>query len=162
MAKFKITGLDAAFSDIGVIAKDSEGIAKMCVYDGADIVADAVKRSIEGLPVRDPKADPGHKKKQRGPTQDEKDAMLKGFGIAKMRTGSGSVDTVLGFDGYDGNPTPKYPNGHAISMIARTIESGSSWLNKTPFLKPAFNSSKAAAEQAMAARFDEEISKRGK
>ncbi len=159
MAKFKVVGLDAAFDQFGVIAKDSEGIAKMCVYDGADVVADAVRRNIEGLPTRDPKE---HKTKPRGATTEEKEAMLKGFGVAKMRTASGSIDTVLGFDGYDGKPTPKYPKGHAISMIARTIESGSSWLNKTPFLKTAYNSSKAAAEEAMARRFDEEIQKRGK
>lgn len=159
MAKCKMIGLEAAFSEFGVIAKDSEGIAKMCVYDGAEIVADAVRRNIQNLPERDPKE---HKAKPRGATKEEKEAMLKGLGVATHRTTSGTVNTSIGFDGYDGHPTPKYPNGHAISMIARTIESGSSWLNKTPFLKPAFNSSKAAAEEAMAARFDKEISKRGK
>lgn len=159
MAKFKITGLDAAFSALGELSEESEGIAKMCVYDGAGIVADAVKRNINGLPTRNPKE---HTRRPRGATPDEKAALAKGFGIATMRTGGGTVETVLGFDGYDGHPTKKYPKGHAISMIARTIESGSSWLNKTPFLKPAFNSSKAAAEEAMAARFDKEISKRGK
>lgn len=159
MAKFRIVGIDAAIKDIDKIGLDVDGIAKMCVYDGAGIVADAVRRNIEGLPVRDPKE---HKRRPRGATPDEKAALAAGFGIAKMEQAGDSVNTTLGFDGYDGKPTPKYPKGHAISMIARTIESGSSWLNKTPFLKPAFNSSKAAAEQAMAARFDEEISKRGK
>lgn len=159
MAKFKVVGLEAAFSEFGVIAKDSEGIAKMCVYDGADVVADAVRRGIEGLPVRDPKE---HTRKPRGATPDEKQAMLEGLGVATHRTESGSVNTVIGFDGYDGHPTKNYPNGHAISMIARTIESGSSWLNKTPFMNRAVKSSQPAAEQAMAARFDKEISKRGK
>lgn len=158
MAKFKITGIDAAFSAFGELADDSEGVAKMCVYDGAAIVADAVKKNINALPTRDPK---GHGKHLRGATPAEKDALLKGFGVADMRVDGGSVNTVLGFDGYDNNPTKKYPNGHAVSMIARTIESGSSWLTKTPFLKPAYNSTKSAAEQAMAARFDEEIKKRG-
>ena len=159
MAKFRIVGIDAAIKDIDKIGLDVDGIAKMCVYDGAGIVADAVKRNINNLPVRDPKA---HGKSLRGATPAEKEALAKGFGVASMRVDGSNVNTVLGFDGYDNNPTKKYPKGHAISMIARTIESGSSWLNKTPFLKPAFNSSKSAAEEAMAARFDKEISKRGK
>lgn len=159
MAKFKITGIDAnGFSDLGELVGEMEGIAKMCVYDGAGIVADAVKKNINALPERDPK---GHGRNLRGATPAEKAALAEGFGVADMRVEGGNVNTVLGFDGYDGNPTKKYPKGHAISMIARTIESGSSWLTKTPFLKPAFNSSKAAAESAMSARFDEEIKKRG-
>lgn len=159
MAKLKVVGIDAAFSEFGEIAKDSEGIAKMCVYDGAGVVADAVKRNIAALPTRDPKE---HKRKPRGATPEEKAALLQGMGVATHRVGGGSVDTVIGFDGYDGNPTKNYPNGHALSMIARTIESGSSWLTATPFMKRAVNSSKGAAEQAMSARFDEEINKRSK
>ena len=159
MAKFRIVGIDAAIKDIDKIGLDVDGIAKMCVYDGAGIVADAVRRNIQNLPERDPKE---HKKRPRGATPDEKAALAAGFGIAKMEQSGDTVNTTLGFDGYDGKPTPKYPKGHAISMVARTIESGSSWLNKTPFLKPAYNSSKSAAESAMAARFDKEIAKRSK
>lgn len=162
MAKFKIVGIDAAFSQFGEIARESEGIAKMCVYDGARVVADAVKQNIRALPERDPKKFGTQKNKVRGATPAEKQAMLNGMGIAAHRVSSGSVNTVIGFDGYDGNPTKSYPKGHAISMIARTIESGSSWLTATPFMKRAIASSQSAAASAMAARFDEEISKRGK
>lgn len=158
MAKFKVTGIDVAFSEFGEIAKDSEGIAKMAVYDGAKVLADAVKKNINALPTRDPKTHKGKK----GATPEEKAALQRGFGIAQMRSGGGSIDTVLGFEGYDSNTTPRYPQGHPIPMIARTIESGTSWLTKTPFIKPAIASSKGQAEEAMARRFDEEISKRSK
>lgn len=158
MAKFKTVGLEAAFSEFGEMSRDSEGIAKACVYEGAKVAADAVKKNIQALPTRDPKTHHGKK----GATPAEKEALLKGFGIAQMRTGGGTIDTVLGFEGYDKNVTPRYPGGHPIPMIARTIESGTSWLTKTPFIKPAINSSKAAAESAMATKFDEEISKRSK
>lgn len=157
MAKFKVTGIDVAFSEFGELSKESEGIAKMCVYDGAKVLADAVKKNINALPTRDPKTHKG----KRGATPAEKEALARGFGIAQMRVG-GSINTVLGFEGYDTNTTPRYPQGHPIPMIARTIESGTSWLTKTPFIKPAIASSQAQAEEAMQRRFDEEISKRSK
>lgn len=161
MAKFKVVGIDAAFSGLELMGKDADGIAKMCVYDGAKIVGDAVKKNISSLPVRDPK-DNKRGKRVKGVTPDEKTALQKGFGIAKMRSEGDSVNTVLGFDGYDSNITAKYPKGHPISMIARANEVGTSWLVKSPFLKPAYNSSRAAAEAAMSKRFDEELKKRGK
>lgn len=157
MAKFKVTGIDVAFSEFGELSKDSEAIAKMCVYDGAKVLADAVKKNINALPTRDPKTHKG----KRGATPEEKAALQKGFGIAQMRVGA-SIDTVLGFEGYDSNVTPRYPGGHPIPMIARTIESGTSWLTKTPFIRPAIQGSKEAAEAAMSRRFDEEIQKRSK
>ena len=160
MAKFKVTGLDMAFNVFGELSEDTEDIAKMCVYDGAGVVADAVKKNIEALPERDPKKRGTEKHKVKGVTPDEKAALAKGFGIAKIRANGNAVDTVLGFDGYTGDPTPNYPKGKPISMIARANESGTSWLTKSPFLKTAYNSSKEAAESAMANRFDEEIKKR--
>lgn len=162
MAKLKVVGLEAAFSEFGEIAKDSEGIAKMCVYDGAGVVADAVKRNIQALPTRNPNKRGNEKDKVRGVTPLEKQALLDNMGVATHRVGGGSVNTVIGFDGYINNPTKAYPKGHAVSMVARATESGTSWLTATPFMKRAVNSSKGAAEQAMAARFDEEINKRGK
>lgn len=162
MARFNIVGLDAAIRNIEDIGKDVDPIMKMCVYDGAKVVADSVKRNINSLPVRDPKEYGTAKHRVKGVTPEEKAGLSSGFGIAKMEQTGDTVNTVLGFDGYVGKPTKNYPKGHAISMIARANEVGTSWLVKSPFLKPAYNSSRAAAEAAMSKRFDEELKKRGK
>ena len=45
-------------------------------------------------------------------------------------------------------------------MIARTVESGTSWFAKTPFISQAGRANKGAAEAAMQQAFDEEIAKR--
>lgn len=159
MAKFKVVGLDAAFNQLGELSKETEGIGKMCVYDGAGVVADALKVKINGLPVRDQNKHGSKKARVKGVTPEEKQALLAGMGIATMRTAGGSINTVVGFDGYFGDGTKNYPKGKPIPMIANAVNRGTSWLQATPFINQAYNGSKAAAEEAMAARFDKEISK---
>ena len=159
MAKYKVIGIDSAIKELEKLADDSSDIMKMCVYDGANVVADAVRKNIQGLPTRDAKG--SHKARQRGVTPEEKEGLLNGLGVARHRDANGVVDTVVGFDGYINNPTEKYPKGHAVSMVARSVEVGTSWLVKTPFIRPAINSSSNAAVAAMSKRFDEEIKKRG-
>lgn len=152
MAKIKVVGIDSFIKDINELAGDSEGICKMAVYDGAAVVADAVKANINALPTRVNKFVPkGHQ--ARGATANEKAALISGFGISRMRA-NGTVDVSIGFDGY-------METGKPISMIARSIESGTSWLQKMPFVNKGIASSRGAAEAAMQKRFDEEIKKRG-
>lgn len=162
MAKFKVVGLEAAFNELGELSRETEGIGKMCVYDGAGVVADALKAKINGLPVRDPNKHGSPKARVRGVTPDEKQALISGMGIATMRTAGGNINTVIGFDGYFGKGTNNYPKGKPIPMIANAVNRGTSWLQATPFVNQAYNGSKAAAEAAMAARFDEEIAKHTK
>lgn len=152
MAKIKVVGIESFIKDINELAGDAEGICKMAVYDGAAVVADAVKANINALPTRVNKFVPkGHQ--ARGATANEKAALISGFGISRMRA-NGTVDVSIGFDGYT-------ETGKPISMIARSIESGTSWLQKMPFVNKGIASSKGAAEAAMQKRFDEEIKKRG-
>lgn len=159
MAKVKVVGIESFVRDLSDLTKDCDGIMKAAVYDGAGVIADAVKANINALPTRKNHYVP-EGKRARGATPYEKEALRRNFGIAKMRVGDG-VDTVIGFDGYDGMPTKKWPSGHPVSMVARSIESGTSWLQKTPFVNKAVASSKAAAEAAMQARFESELKKRG-
>ena len=44
-------------------------------------------------------------------------------------------------------------------MIARAVESGTTFSDKIPFVRPAVNASKARAEKAMVETLDEEINK---
>ena len=83
--------------------------------------------------------------------------MLEGFGIARMQDENGYFNVKVGFDGYNANKTKKWPNGKPNSMIARSIEGGTSWKPKHPFVAPAVNKTKALAEMAMAAEIDKRI-----
>lgn len=60
------------------------------------------------------------------------------------------LNVKLGFDGYNGMKTKKYPKGQPNVLLARSIESGSSIAKKRPFVAPAVRKTKKAAEETMA------------
>lgn len=147
MAKFQVgTGIDqyvTQLTNLEFTAHDSIGRA---IYKGAAIVADAVKANISSLP-------------KSSCSNLEKAALMDGLGIAKMRDDGGMWNVKIGFDGYDSIKTKTFPKGRPISMIARSIESGTSFRKKHPFVAPAVNATKAAAEMAMAEEINKELLK---
>lgn len=145
MAKFQVgKGIDQYISQLQNLEFHSDEIIGKAIYKGADIVADAIKANIEGLP-------------SSACTDVEKAGLLSGFGIARMQDEGGYFNVKAGFDGYNDDVTKKWPQGKPNSMIARSIEGGTSWKAKHPFIAPAVRSSTAAAEKAMAEEIDKGI-----
>ena len=143
MAKYQVgTGIDKYIQQLTNLEFRADEIAGRAIYKGADIVANAIKANIQALPAS-------------ACTVVEKAGLLSGFGIARKQEQGGYINVKAGFDGYNDNVTAKYPHGKPNSMIARSIEGGTSWKPKHPFVGPAVRATKDAAERAMA----EEINK---
>ena len=140
-------------SNLEVTAPDALGKA---IYEGANIIADAIKANIEKIPVDDTTH---HKETITGIRSIQKQGLLVGFGIAKMKNENGYYNVKAGFDGYNKLVSKKYPKGQPNAMIARTFESGNSFTKKTPFVGPAIRATKDTAEMKMAQIIDEETSK---
>lgn len=155
MAKFTVgRGLDEYIATLGNLEFKAPGVCGMAIYQGAKVVADQIKANIEALPVAE-KGGTG----RRNPTQVEKDGLLDGLGIAKKKNENGFINVKIGMDGYNKDVTTKYPKGKPNAMIARSIESGNTFMQRNPFITSAVRSSRAAAEAAMAAEVDRQISK---
>ena len=156
MATMTFQGIDAYAEQINRLSDKAEGMIKRAVYDGAAVVMTAVVSEINGLPVIENKYRvttlPMH-----GVTETQKQGLLAGVGLAKMQNQNGFIHTKLGFTGYNGVRSPKYPHGQPNALIARAVNSGSSVRVKIPFINRAVNAAKAQAEAAMAARFDADI-----
>ena len=158
MAKITFPGLrdyELMLSKIEGVTDDMIGRA---VYEGAGIVADAVKANIEALPIvtgygTSENPLPG------GVTAVQKAGLREGFGISRLQDDSGYLNVKLGFDGYNRTQTEKYPSGQPNQLVARGVESGTSWKQKKPFIRPAVNKTRKQAEQKMKDVLDEEISK---
>ena len=147
MAKFTIgRSLDDYLDRLGQLDKISEKYIGEAIYHGADIVADEIRKQIEALPVQEK---PAKKGQRRNPTQVEIDGMLAGLGIAKKRVANGFSNVKIGMDGYNDHVTDTYPRGHPNSMIARSIEAGTSFINRIPFIERAVNAVREAAEDKM-------------
>lgn len=150
MAKWIVGhGIDEYIAKLGNLEMKSEEMCKRAVFDGAAIVANAVKSNIAGLPVGDPRQG-----KVTGP---QKQGLLDGFGIASFKNDGGFLNVKLGFDGYNSTVNKYFPNGQPNAMIARSLECGSSTYGKHPFIGPAVRSTKSAAEAMIKTRIDEQI-----
>ena len=159
LAKVSIKLGDAYVMRISKLSKGSDEIIKKAVYNGAGIVADAIRSNISSLPETSFRYLQNGEKFE-GVPEDQKQALLDGLGISPIETDDkGNINAKIGFDGYGAAPTKKYPQGLPIPMLARSVESGSSVRVKTPFVRPAVESSQAEAENTMKKTVDEEIKK---
>lgn len=139
-----------------------EGLAKQnllgnVVYDGAKVVADIVKEEIGGLPVDNRRGSQDNP--ASGPNQYQKKGLEKSFGIAPIRNDNGFVNVKLGFDGYNGLKTKRWPQGQPNQMIARSVERGTSWMKANPFMKRALRKARKQALEVMDSKLQIEIQK---
>lgn len=137
MARLRFQGLAEYERQLSQLQRGTDEIAGKAIYAGAEIVADAIKQNIQGLPSK---------------TGTTRQGLLEGFGIAPLQDDSGYLNVKIGFDGYNAKGVPN-------ALMARLFESGKSRVPKHPFVRPAINSSRKQAEAKMAEVLDAEINK---
>ena len=158
MATSQFRGLEEYALKLSKLGAATEKVAGKAIFAGAKVVADEVRKNINALPVR--KAEYGTVKNPlSGITQTQKRGLLDGFGISPLSDDNGYYNVKLGFDGYNDTHTDKYPGGQPNQLVARGVESGTSWLKKMPFMAPALKKSREKAVQEMQRTIDEEIAK---
>lgn len=160
MAKCKIEGLSEYSQQLNALYNDSGTIVKRCLYEGAAVMADSIKSSIGSIPTRGDN-EYGHEGYiLKGITSAQKQGLEDSFGISPMSDRDNVQSVKCGFDGYNSVVTKQYPKGQPNQLIARAIESGTSFLQACHFMSKAINSSKATVEDRMNTVCDEELLKR--
>lgn len=81
------------------------------------------------------------------------------MGIAPIQEDSDFVNAKVGWDGYGRDKTKKYPKGVPNQVIARSVNSGTSFRKKNPFVNRAVTKNKKTAVKAMADTIENEITK---
>lgn len=158
MAKFQSLKLGEEYLlKLSRLEQNADSIIKQAVYQGAKVVADAIKSGAESLPEeRFRKLGPGEL--FSGVTPEEKEAIVEGFGLSDMERGAQGWNTKAGFVGYVARQkTKKYPKGTPVPMLVRSIESGSSVRRKIPFVRRAVKASQTQAVRAMGDTVEQEI-----
>lgn len=147
-------GVGDYLKELEALSAESEEVCKRALYQGAAVMASAIKSEMAKIPDRS-----WHSGRiASGLTAEEKADLASGFGISKMRNADGVIDVKLGFDGY-GHKTRKYPSGVPVPLIARSICKGTSWLQKYDFVGKAERAAKAATESKIQQTFDRELEK---
>lgn len=153
---FKVTGLDEYLRTLKELYGRSEDTINEAVTAGADVVADAIRDEIGRIPVDNRKwVDKG--KQRTGLTSLQIKGLSESFGISPMRNDSDFFNRKIGFDGYNGLRSKRWPKGQPNSYVARTIEKGTSWMRKYSFMERVAKSQKQPCIAAMIKTFDQKI-----
>lgn len=144
--------LEEYMSTINQLSEKSEAVCKEAVYKGAQVVANQVRTNMNAIPTDEHWGTA--KRKKNGPTKKEKKDITNGFGIAPIDNYDGQINTSVGFEGAMYND-----EGKAILMLARSVNSGTSFMTKNPFFEKAVRVSKNKAKQTMIKTAEDAIEK---
>ena len=133
MPTIEFKGIEAYQKQIAAMAnpKNIEAMCKYSIYDAAGMVADEVKKATP-----------------EGKTGDLRDSVK----LETMQTRDGMTYTKIDFAGYDRNGTPNM-------LKARVIESGTSHVQKKPFVRPTVRRVTKMAEFMMDKAVNDYLSK---
>ena len=149
MAKYQFKGLEEYAQYLQRIGANTQEICGEAVYAMADIVTDKIRENLEALSsVPTKEALEAWKTGQKTQlTKAQKKSLEKSLGISSMQNDNGYWNVKVGFDGYNTTKTKSYPQGQPNALIARATESGSSFRDKTPFIRPAVKQTEGPAVQ---------------
>lgn len=157
MATLKWKGLEEYELQLSKLADISRECIGEAIHDGAAVIADAIREGINSIPVDNRIVKNGEM--LTGISQPQKDGLLEGFGIAPLQDDNGFLNVKCGFNGFNAVKTKAYPNGQPNSVIARSVNAGSSFRVKIPFVDNAVNTKKDQAEETIRKKFDEALEK---
>lgn len=158
MATMQIRGVSEYLKALSKMEKSAEGSVKKAVYEGAKIVVEACAEGVKSIPVVSGKDGYGTEERPtRGVHRKQKQGLEESLGISKMKNENGFINVKIGFSGYNDFTTGKYPMGQPNVLIARSVESGTSFRVKHPFMRPAVNRSKNQAIYAMDRQLREDL-----
>lgn len=137
-------GLEELSAMLDRLGNKAQDVAVGSLFDGAAVVADAFASAVSSI-----KTEPfTHKKPHRLPSPEEKAALAGKTGIAHFNKNGSEVDTIVGFT-KDAGYVQLGERKTAVREIARSINSGTSFMSKQPVFRRAGNAAKSAAERAM-------------
>lgn len=148
MPKMTIKGMDELISRLERMTTRPEGIVKRALYAGAGVMADALQGALASIPT-----DEGYGTDQKplaGITPEEKAELVGSMGISRMDTRDAQVTVSIGFKG-------RNADGKRNSTIMKRVESGTSYMKKTPTIRPTINRTQAAVTAAMQAQFEKDL-----
>lgn len=141
-----VDGLEEISEMLNQLGNDAQKIASLALYEGAGVMADEVFRSAETI-----RTEPFRYAVfgTRLPSPEEKDVLLQngGVGIAKFDKNGSEVTTSVGY----GNAGYAEIKGKqkAVAQIANAINSGTSFMQKQPFIRKAANNGSRKATEAI-------------
>ena len=149
MAKIQIDGFAELERQLNASYDQIHKINKSGLYDGAEVIADAVHAEIDNIPSNCLL------------NERERDDLKQGLFVSKHKDTKDGVETYVSFAGYNNwTDGPSGSTGDPIILIARSVSKGSSLRKgKYKFTDKATRNNRKKAEEAIADKIDKEIEK---
>lgn len=156
MAKMITTGFDQLIKEFEDIADHSQEICSKSVYEGAGMMADKLKQSINSI-----NEEGQRKHRSRSLLPYEKEALQNGLSISKFKKDAQRdvVQTTISFKGYVHHPTEAFPDGMPLIYLARSINRGTTFRTPNRYFPNTVNRNAKAVEQKMVEVTEAEIKK---
>lgn len=135
--EMKVDGLTEISNKLEALAESAPAVAAKALYEGAGVMANEIRNKAEAI-----QTEPfwyAQNGSTRLPSPEEKEILLNAAaGIAKFRKDGTEVDTSVGFQnsGYAQLKGKTVP----VPVIANSINSGTSFMQKQPFIRKASSS----------------------
>lgn len=158
MGKMKAYGLDAYMAKLSALEKSTDAIVETTIKAGAEIVEYAMLDEIAALPTSEHTDVKGRTRPwfgtpdypARGPSEAQKQGLLSCLGTTPVSDdGKGFINAKVGFHGYNSVRSKQYPDGEPNLLVARAVNSGTSFMKAHPFAKTARSKSSGKARQKM-------------
>ena len=176
----QVEGLQELRHAMEQLPEKAAEVAALGLYDGAGVMADSVSRAVHGIATEPFKYAKGGQKRKPSPEEKAMVAGAN-HGISKFRKNGLNVQTNVGFKGtgyakitwnhaksggrtkykvgYGGKATRSQSqegkssgvSAKPVEVIVNAINSGTSFMEKQPFLRKAFKQNQRAAEAAIEA-----------
>lgn len=159
MGKLRIKSLDRQMQQLEKLEANVTSIMQSVLYEGAGVVADAIKQALNAIPVDTESRIGTPEDPVVGLQELQKQGLIDSFGISPMRQEKNEHNVLIGFDGYNDVRTKKYPHGQPNQLIARSLEAGTSFRRPHPFVRPTVRKARRTAEKKMQETLQQEIDK---
>lgn len=156
--ELKVDGMAEVSELLDKLEQQAPKIAAQALYEGAGIMSDEIRKGAESIQTAPFKY---AKEGNRLPSPEEKEIVLAaGAGIARFDKNGTEVNTSVGYraSGYADLAGKKKP----IPLIVNSINSGTSFMKKQPFVRKAARTGGTKAIAAMREKIEsavEEIQK---
>ena len=149
-------GMEELGRMLAQLGNKAQDVASGALFDGAGVVADVMRAAVNSIAAEPQrrKNRPPAKTPARLPTPAEKAAVVGKTGIARFRKEGGDVNTLIGVTGsagyadVDGKRKP-------VRLIARAINSGTSFMHKQPVYRKAASQSSGRAKDAIVSKAEQ-------
>lgn len=145
--------------ELSRLQKGSRELCEKALKAGANVLADGFRGEINSIPVDERHVKDGEMKD--GIRAVQKQGLQDSFGISPIDVNDGVYDVHLGWEGYNGIVTKRWPKGQPNVMIARSVNAGTSFLRAYPFIDRARSKYRKDAEKAMEETIAEELGRIG-